>query len=209
MRNSIFVIVMMTAGVSSATAQDTVQPAAVSRLFVNGRQVEGSLLKNDQRFYVSIDALAQALGGSVSYEADRIVLRLPELPSTESASKVATGTVKGTISYYDPRRQVSVPDSSAKLFLIKGTIARISEDSMFLAINTGDILAPKGLTVVKTTIADGSGNYELISIPPGEYTLIIQSNHKTAVSDRDLHGVLAQFAIGISAGNIVQKSFDF
>jgi hypothetical protein len=201
---------MMTAGVSSAIAQNTAQPAAVNHLFINGRQIEGSLLKNDQRFYVSIDAVAQAFGGSVSYEADKILLRLPELPGMESASKLAVGSVKGTISYYDFRRQMSAPDSSAKLFLVKGNVARISEDSMFLAINTGAILSPKGLTVVKTTIADGSGNYELMNIPPGEYTLIIRSNHKTAVSARDVvEGVLAQFTVVVSAGDIVQKSFDF
>jgi hypothetical protein len=92
---------------------------------------------------------------------------------------------------------------------VKGNVARISEDSMFLTINTGDILAPKGLKVVNTTIADGNGNYELMNIPPGEYTLIIQSNHKTAVTNRDLRGVLTQFTIGVGAGDVVQKSFDF
>jgi hypothetical protein len=48
-----------------------------------------------------------------------------------------------------------------------------------------------------------------MNIPPGEYTLIIQSNHKTAVTNRDLRGVLTQFTIGVGAGDVVQKSFDF
>jgi hypothetical protein len=63
--------------------------------------------------------------------------------------------------------------------------------------------------VAKATIADGGGNYELMSVPPGQYTLIIQSNHKTEVSKRDINGVLVQFTIWIAAGDVVQKSFGF
>jgi hypothetical protein len=79
---------------------------------------------------------------------------------------------------------------------------------MFLPINTV-ILQPKGLTLVKTTIADGAGNYELTNVSPGEYTLIIQSNHQKEVNARDVHGRLVQFTLEVLAGDIIQKSFEF
>lgn len=83
---------------------------------------------------------------------------------------------------------------------------------------------------VKSTLADGNGNFELADIPPGEYTLVMQSNHakggytyetvqskkpnkkpktRERLNQRDSLGRIDSVIVTVEAGKTTDEPFDF
>ncbi len=139
--------------------------------------------------------------------------------------EVGVGRIKGTLTYYFNETSGDKADVGSKAWLIKGSVEildsaevwDVSEKHLELAvkINQGK---PEEVTtkykIVRFAVADGNGNFEILDIPVGQYTLVIESNH----SKRPL-GIGRGFTMPISkikativeikAGETFDASIDF
>lgn len=110
-----------------------------------------------------------------------------QLPST-SEQPIGTGRVKGTLTYFFSFQIGAKPDAGSKVWLVKGR-AQIPANQNFVA--TSDALGtsgnPEQYNAFKYSIADENGNFELEGIPPGEYTLIMQSAHTKGTLNEKTH----------------------
>lgn len=151
-------------------------------LTVNGHEIKGKVLEIDGKHFVAIEDLAQSLGGTVSYSGG-IALTLPQSSSAQSR-QTESGRIKGTLTYFFNANDGNKPDTGSQVWLVKGHIDIPSD--WFFGGGENDVLTYKELVagspgykyeVLKHTVADGNGNFELPDVPVGEYTLVIQSKH--------------------------------
>jgi hypothetical protein len=212
------------------------QPAA--RLTVNGHEVKGKVLEIDGKHFVSVEDLAQSLGGAIAYNSDQIALTIPQAQSAKAspigkpASAIQTGRMKGTLTHFISIEAGSKPESGDQIWLIPGH-AEIPETWHFDADldtvttyehNVGDkiigagtitsVPPPTKYHAIKHTIADGNGNFEIPDIPVGGYTLIIQSTRVDRfglmhVDMRDRDGWLVVLGFTVHAGETVDASWVF
>jgi hypothetical protein len=154
---------------------------------------------------------------------------MPTQPATSqlplvNARTAETGRVKGTLTYFFSFQVGAKPDSGTKVWLVKGR-AEIPADQNFVATSTalGTSGNPEQYNAFKYSIADENGYFELLDIPPGEYTLIMQSAHtrgtlkeKTHIfgkgnsrSLRDSKGRVESFNLLIKPGETADASKDF
>jgi hypothetical protein len=150
-------------------------------------------------------------------------------PSSSQTLSVAaqppeTGGVKGTLTYFFDFHVGNKPDSGTKVWLVKGR-AEIPANQTF--VGTSSALGTSGNTeqyiAIKYSIADGNGNFELLGIPPGQYTLVLQSAHTKGTlkekrdyfsrgsghNPRDASGRVEFLNLTIKAGETVDGSKDF
>jgi len=216
-RSGVFAIALLCPALA-ATAQ--VPQSDTKELFVNGRQVKGTLLVSGDRQYVSLDDLARSLEGSLSYQGNKIMLSLRFSSGDEktgspsvTVADAAPGTIKGTLAYHHSGLGRDVPDSGTQVFLFKGRMGPLASDTFFVPLpGTNTILIGQPAATfhsVKSTIVDGVGNYEILGVLPGDYTLIFRSGHKQAINKRDISGIVQQFDITIKEAETIQKSFIF
>ncbi len=141
-----------------------------------------------------------------------------------TAPALETGRVKGTLTYFFSFQVGPKPDAGSKVWLVKGR-AEIPADQNFVATNSalGTSGNPEQYNAFKYSIADENGNFELLEIPPGEYTLVMQSAHtkgtlkeKTHIfgkgnshSPRDSNGRVEFFNLQIKQGETADASKDF
>lgn len=145
-------------------------------------------------------------------------------PPSITAPPVETGRVKGTLTYFFDFHVGARPDNGSKVWLVKGRV-EIPADQNFVASDTalGPSANPEQYKAIKYSTTDENGNFELIDIPPGQYTLIMQSAHtkgtlreKTHLfgkgndrNPRDSNGRVEILNVQIKAGQTVEASKDF
>jgi len=196
-------------------------------LTVNGHEIKGKVLEIDGKHFVAVEDLAQSLGGSLSY-AGGIALTLPSPVSASPAPTQQTGTgrIKGTLTYFLNVDFGNRPETGSEVWLLEGHV-EIPADQFFEGMaKPGVLISYVGKTraridkipahtefkVFKHTEADGSGNFELVDIPVGEYTLIIQSRHthiSYTKSKRESSGCMNMRSVEITANETVDVPVNF
>jgi hypothetical protein len=187
----------------SATAQDRkdAAPQASTSVQINGQAIKGKVLEIDGRHYVAVEDLAQSLRGTISYGDGQIALTLPQLSSmtaqpplsppasamvqpassqlpSMAARPPESGRIRGTLTYFYSVQIGNKPDAGSKVWLAKGRV-EIPSGQNFVASSTalGTSGNPEQFNAIKYSVTDDNGNFELLDIPPGQYTLIMQSAH--------------------------------
>ncbi len=182
---------------------------------VNGRRVEGILVGG--RLYVSVDHLARQLNGSITYRGEETVVQVPS--GVQSSAEF--GRIRGTITYHS--RAGNSPDSGAKVWLLQEPVETPCGGMFFgdasqtkvggredeIVVFDYSSAAPRKYTSVRRTITDGNGNFELGELPPGEYTLILESGHVNGPCQRDVLRKKAFFRVVVRPGETADKSYDF
>lgn len=221
----------------SATAQDKkdAAPQSSTSVLINGQPIKGKVLEIDGKHFVAVEDIAQSLRGTISYGDGQIALTLSQLPSTTAqppssqlpsvtAQPPETGRIKGTLTYFFDFHVGNKPDTGSKLWLVKGRV-EIPADQHFVGTSTalGTSANPEQYNAIKYSITDENGNFELLDIPPGEYTLIMQSAHTKGTlkekrdffgrgngrTTRDSTGRVEFLNLLIKAGETVDASKDF
>ncbi len=237
MRVTYFVFVLALLALS-ASAQDKKNAPAQSStsVLVNGQPIKGKVLETDGKHFVAVEDLAQSLQGTIAYGDGQIALTLPQPqaitaqppPAQVSAATAAqppeTGRLKGTLTYFFSFQVGKKPDAGSKVWLVKGRV-EIPADKPFVGTSTalGTSGNPEQYKAIKYSIADENGNFELLDIPPGQYTLIMQSAHTKGTlkekrdffgrgsgrNPRDINGRVESLNLLIRAGETVDASKDF
>jgi hypothetical protein len=222
----------------SATAQDKKNAPAQSSIsvLINGQPIKGKVLEIDGKHFVAVEDLAQSLRGTIAYGDGQIALTLSQVssvttaqpPSSQLPSVTAqppeTGRVKGTLTYFFNFQFGNKPDTGSKVWLVKGRV-EIPADQNFVGTGTalGTSGNPEQYTATKYSVADENGNFDLLDVPPGEYTLIMQSAHTVGTlnekrnffrrgsgrTPRDNRGRVEFLNLLIKAGETVDGSKDF
>jgi len=233
----------------SAGAQDKKEttPQPSTSVAINGQIIKGKVLEIDGKHYVAVEDLAQSLHGTIAYGDAQILLTLSKLPSgtgqssssqpaspipqappspmsSITAQPLETGSIKGTLTYFFDFHTGNKPDSGTKVWLVKGH-AEIPANQNFIATSTalGTSANPQQYSANQHSTADENGNFELLDIPAGSYTLILQSAHtKWTLNDkrdffgrgnghnpRDSGGRVEFLAVIVKPGETAEASKDF
>jgi hypothetical protein len=134
-----------------------------------------------------------------------------------STGNKANGGIKGTLTYFFNENFGLKPDTGAEVFVAQDWfeipeqyIVGLYPEKITLGTLEGSNYTPvASYPVVKTTRADGTGNYEFNDVPAGKYTLVFKSSHAKSISNRDLKGKIRHIQITIDPGEIVDESLDF
>jgi hypothetical protein len=145
-------------------------------------------------------------------------------PAAIAAQPSETGRIKGTLTYFFDFHAGNKPDTGSKVWLVKGNV-EIPADQFF--VGTGAALGtrenPEQYSAIKYSVTDENGNFELLDIPPGQYTLIMQSAHTKGTlkekrnffgrgngrNPRDSSGRVEFLNLLIKSGEMVDASKDF
>ena len=153
----------------------------------------------------------------------------PTAPASSGAGKpirIEGARIRGTLTYYFNSNYGSKPDTGSRVFLVaaKGTANLIpSEYALFEDASTTKFggsrdeiaivdMGSDHVIRVKTvarTIADGNGNFEIANVVPGDYTLILRSEHVKSSGYRDALGSVVTIPIQASSGETLDESHDF
>lgn len=159
--------------------------------------------------YIEIGAIGKVLNWDMQSSDSIIAIK------TNQALTRATAKVSGTITYYFNRNYGNKPDTGSKVLLIQHdpSFSPQAED-MFLALEPNVRLKKKSgedhsFAIVAATAVDGNGRYELNSLKPGKYILIIQSSHARGMDSLNVLGKVFTIALDIAAGDSRDMSHDF
>jgi hypothetical protein len=233
----------------SAAAQGKKNAPAQSStsVLINGQSIKGNVLEIDGKHFVAVEDLAQSLRGTIAYGDGQIALTLPQLPpvtvqpSSPPPSSVTaqppssqpppatarppeTGRVKGTLTYFFNVQTGNKPDTGSKVWLVIGRV-QIPANETFVGSSTalGTSGNPEQYSAIQHSVADENGNFELHDVPPGEYTLVMQSAHTVGTlnekrnffgrgnghTPRDSKGRVEFLNVVIKPGETVDASKDF
>lgn len=234
----------------SAAAQDKGAATALSAtsVQVNGQPIRGKVLEMDGKHYVAVEDLAQTMHGAIAYGDGQISVMLPLLSSSAVAPvpqppaaapspkavapqpaaviqpHAGTGGIKGTLTYFFSFHDGNKPDNGSKVWLVAGR-AEIPADQNFVATSAslGTTANPQQYSVIQYAAANDAGGFELRDVPPGEYTLVLQSAHtKGALKEktslfgrgngrtlRDSNGRVEFLNVRVKAGETADASKDF
>jgi PEGA domain len=128
--------------------------------------------------------------------------------ATQQHAPTGVGRIKGTLTFYFNANYGARPDTGSGAWLVKGRL-EISSSAFFEGLDDLVIIDKAHFQHVLHTIADGNGNFDLDEVPAGEYTLIIQSAHRIGATSRDIGGKVMTFPILLTAGQVIEKSWDF
>jgi hypothetical protein len=136
----------------------------------------------------------------------------------------ATGTIKGTMTYYFNRNYGNKPDTGAQVWIVEPGV-QIPEDCFFMGFSLmgissqATIVQPdtrykREVHVFAYTLADGSGNFTIANVPSGTYTLVMESAHTNGSIDgrataRDTPHRIVCWQVTVRPGATVDKSWDF
>jgi pimeloyl-ACP methyl ester carboxylesterase len=149
-------------------------------------------------------------------------------PSSQFLSVTAPtneiGRIQGTLTYFFDFHVGNKPDSGSKVWLIEGRV-EIPANKTFVGTSAalGTSENPEEYKVVSYSVADANGNFAFLDIPPGEYTVIMQSAHTKGTlkekgnlfgrgnsrSARDNNGRVEFLDLRIKAGETADASRDF
>lgn len=209
-----FALALLSIPAAAQDKKDMPSPSSTT-VVINGQLVKGKVLEMDGKHFVAVEDLAQSLHGAIAYGEGQIALTLPTISSigaklaqaqhSAAAAAVAppaplppvtarpmeNGLVKGTLTYFFDFHTGSKADAGSKVWLVKGHIEIPASQNFVASSNTlGSSSNPEQYSAIKYSVADENGNFELLDIPPGEYTLVLQSAHtKWSLNDkRDFFG---------------------
>jgi hypothetical protein len=178
-------------------------------LIVNGRLVPTVVVRIDNRIYVSLEDLSSALNGAVTLKGDVVIALFgADQPTPESAGKNSGGGVRGTLTYFFNSNQGNLPDTGAEVALVPGRLD-VPSGAVVLVLGPEITIGEKNVQAVKTTAADGSGNFSLEDLPPGEYTVLLKSNHAKGATSRDFGGKIRTEFVTVESGKTLDMSEDF
>ena len=141
-----------------------------------------------------------------------------------AAEASESGRIRGTLTYFYSVQTGSKPDTGSKVWVLNGRV-EIPADQKFVgtstAIGTGG--NPEQYKAIAYSVADDNGSFEFLDIPPGQYTLVMQSAHtKGALKQksnffgrgngrtaRDSSGRIVSLDLLIKPGETVDGSKDF
>jgi hypothetical protein len=195
-----FALALLTLSVA-AQDKNAAAPQPSMSILVNGQPIKGKVLEIDGKHFVAVEDLAQSLRGTIGYGDGQISLTLPKFPPVTqqppssqlpavtapspssqpplmSPQSTETGRIKGTLTYFFDFHTGNKPDTGSKVWLVKGHV-EIPPNQNFVATSTtlGTGGNPEQYTAIKYSVADENGNFELLDVPSGQYTLIVQSAH--------------------------------
>lgn len=145
-------------------------------------------------------------------------------PPPVTQQRPETGRVQGTLTYFVDFHIGNKPDFGSKVWLVEGRV-EIPADKHF--VGTSSVLGtsenPDQYNATKYSITDENGHFELLDVPPGEYTLIMQSAHTKGTlnekrgffgigngrNPRDMIGRVEFLHLSIKVGETVDASKDF
>jgi hypothetical protein len=146
-----------------------------------------------------------------------------QAPAT-TALPAETGRVTGTLTYFFSFHIGTKPDAGSKVWLVNGRV-EIPANQNFVGSSTalGTSGNPEQYAAIKYAVTDDNGNFELLDVPPGQYTLIIQSAHTkwtlneknhlfgsgNSHNPRDSNGRVEFFNLQVKAGETADASKDF
>jgi hypothetical protein len=209
-----FALGLLSMPAAAQDRKDTPSPSSTS-VVINGQPMKGKVLELDGKHYVAVEDMAQTLHGTIAYSDGQVALSLPQIssaaakaapaqhpsaaaatappppPSPVTAQPMKNGAVKGTLTYFFDFHTGSKADAGSKVWLVKGHI-EIPANQNFAGSSSalGSSSNPEQYSAAKYAVADESGKFELLDIPPGEYTLVLQSAHTkwTLNEKRDFFG---------------------
>jgi hypothetical protein len=130
---------------------------------------------------------------------------------SSNAQAPTTGRVKGILTYYFNANFGHKADVGSEVWLLEGRVD-IPEDAPFegcaypgLPVGPGEVKCK----LVKHTLAEGSGNFEISDVPAGQYTLVMRSSHSHGTSSKDLLGRTKVVRVELKAGETFDASRDF
>lgn len=140
----------------------------------------------------------------------------PEATAQQVPTDAGTGRIRGILTFFFNDNYGNRPDTGSGVWLIRGNV-EIPSTSFFLGLSDAVVVDKAHYSSVAHTVADGNGSFDLVDVPVGDYTLVIQSNHtkgahglgKAAVTMRDIGGRVIVFPARLGAGQTVDKSWDF
>lgn len=145
---------------------------------------------------------------------------LPPAPANTSES----GRIQGTVTYLLNVQTGNKPDAGTKLWLVQGHVEiPVNQDLVATSTALGTSGNPEHYSAIKYSTADENGKFELLDIPPGQYTLVLQSAHTKGTlnekrsffgrgngrNPRDSGGRVEFLVVVIKAGETVDASKDF
>jgi hypothetical protein len=177
---------------------------------------------------VAAPPLSPQLPSIASQSASSRVSSVAEPPPSQLPSPTSgppgTGSVKGTLTYFFSFHIGNKPDAGSKVWLVRGG-AEIPADQNFVATGAavGTSGDPEEYAAIKYSVTDENGNFELLDVPTGRYTLIIQSAHTKGTlnekkqffgrgdgrTPRDSNGRVEFINVLIKAGETIDASKDF
>jgi hypothetical protein len=239
------VFLFWTAAAAQENKDGAFQPE--TSVLVNGQPVRGKVLEIDGKHFVAVEDLAQSLHGTIAYGDAQILLTFSKLPGPArspssqpspaslapaptvpmpsiTAQPLESGGVRGTLAYFFDFHTGNKPDAGAKVWLVKGH-AEIPANQIFTAsaAAVGTPANPEQYRAVKYSVADEKGNFELLDVAAGQYTLILQSAHtKWTLNDkrdffgrgdghnpRDSNGRVVFISVTVKQGEVADASKDF
>lgn len=211
-RIAALVVVLAVSGVAQGSLDRPVGPPL--RLVVNGHEIDGKLMRADGRVWVSVEDLARSLNGSLGYK-EQIHLDIPLLrEANEPVPALATGRIKGTVTFYFNANYGSKPDAGTRVILLPGKV-QIADSDTLLGTPGGITVSSRPYKAIRKSLADGNGVFELSDIPPGEYTLVLESAHTSGgvgpdpVTQRDALGRVETRILEVVSGQTLDASHDF
>lgn len=137
------------------------------------------------------------------------------------APAARAGRITGVLTYYFNANDGSKADVGSEIWLIEGHAIEINECEVFMPFTfmTGARVLGVGkrksvadtstFKVVKHTVVDGNGKYELLDVPAGKYILVMKSNHSKGSSPRDMEGKIKLTTVELKTAETLDASTDF
>ena len=187
---------------------DQTSPAESRVLVVRSHEVKVRTV--DGRALVAVDDLAAALGATLRFTGNKILLDLemPTVPEPEKPSAEQLGTVRGVVNYYFNKYRGYVPDAGAKVWLLRGSVP-VTANMSFTVDSTNLVVGGQSYPFTYNTIVGASGDYEVKGIAPGQYTIVLQSAHSNGKDVRDLSYSVEYWMVSIRPSMTLDGSHNF
>jgi hypothetical protein len=153
-----------------------------------------------------------------------------------AAAPTGNGRIKGTLTFFFNENFGSKPDVGAQIVLIRGFLDPIPDEAYAVFVPTMLLVGTEEKVMhvtVADTVADGNGNFEIVDVPPGQYTIVMKSSHAKGkfvgvvvttdkkgkplkkprtehhLNKRDILGVVFSSPVTVEPGRTANVSHDF
>lgn len=190
------------------------EPASL-RVFLNGQEIQGSLIQTNGTIYLPLDAVTKALGAKVTIQTNQVDIATPQ-PVVVAGRSGASAVIRGTLTWQNHVYETKAPDMGARIWLVP--------ESQVAAIVTaagGTITEPipqkavgweKNLTTeyhLPMATTDYRGDFSFDNAPSGKYLLILKSRQANGLAARDRDGKVRFLRIEVRDGQSADGSFNF